>query len=118
MGKTQQIGQFAEDTACDYLQQRGLRIVIRNYRCRLGEIDLIMQDKEGLVFVEVRCRKDDAFGGSLYSITIDKQKKLRRTAEFYLQQKRMTNTAICRFDVIAITSQLGNVSVEWIQNAF
>lgn len=118
MGKTQQVGQAAEEMACDYLQKQGLQLLTRNYRCRLGEVDLIMRDGVALVFVEVRYRNSMAFGGGLYSITINKQNKLLRTARYYLQQKRLTDTIACRFDVIAITSQLGKLTIEWIRNAF
>ena len=118
LSPTQQTGQAAEAMACDYLQKQGLRLVVPNYRCRLGEIDLIMQDEEGIVFVEVRYRNSLAFGGGLYSVTASKQNKLLRTARYYLQQKKLTDTIDCRFDVIAITSQLGKVSVEWVKNAF
>jgi putative endonuclease len=109
----QQTGAAAEQQACDYLQQQGLRLITRNFRCRLGEIDLIMRDKNSLVFVEVRCRKNNFFGGGLDSITTIKQTKLSRAASFYLQHNGLTE-APCRFDAIAITAN----NIEWIKNAF
>ncbi len=117
MGKTQIIGQDAEDLACRYLQEQGLSLIVRNFRCRVGEIDLIMQDKKSIVFVEVRCRKNNNYGGSLQSITYSKQTKLVRTANYFLQQQKLFEKVPARFDVIAITSSAVNSSIEWIKNA-
>jgi putative endonuclease len=118
MSKTQQTGQAAEDIACRYLQQQGLQLITRNYRCRMGEIDLIMQDRDMLVFVEVRYRKNDCCGGSLHSINNAKQIKLLRAASFYLQQNQLTEKAPCRFDVIAINSLQDKHAPEWLKNVF
>lgn len=118
MTLAQQTGQTAENQACDYLQQQGLQLITRNYRCRLGEIDLIMNDKSTLVFVEVRYRNTLKFGGSLQSVTTAKQTKLTRAASFYLQQNKMTESTACRFDVIAIDLIQGKTSVEWVKDAF
>lgn len=115
MGITQQIGNIAEEQACKYLLKQGLKLLTRNFRCKLGEIDLIMQDNNELVFVEVRCRKNNNFGTSAESVTSSKQKKLLRAAEYYLSQMN-DNDRLCRFDVIAITS--GSNTLEWIKDAF
>lgn len=115
MGKTQQAGLAAENAACDYLQKQGLHLVTRNYRCRMGEIDLIMRDDTDLIFVEVRYRKNDSHGGGLQSVNSSKQTKLIRAASFYLQQKRLMDNTACRFDVVAINA---SASIEWIKNAF
>jgi putative endonuclease len=109
----QETGASAENKACAYLQQQSLQLITRNFRCKMGEIDLIMQDKNELVFVEVRCRNNSFFGGGLDSITDSKQKKLIKAASFYLQQKRLTEIA-CRFDAVAISAN----TIEWIKNAF
>ena len=69
------IGQHAENACCKYLQKQGLKLLSRNYRGKRGEIDIIMQDKDSLVFVEVRYRKNNLFGGALASITPKKQKQ-------------------------------------------
>ncbi len=113
MSTAQQTGSVAEDKACDYLQQQGLQLIMRNFRCRLGEIDLIMQDQIALVFVEVRCRNNKLFGSGFDSITNAKQIKLTRAAQFYLQKARLTENA-CRFDAVAISAN----QIEWIKNAF
>ena len=119
MGKTQTTGQAAEDFACRYLIQQGLRLITRNFTCRTGEIDLIMQDKTHLVFIEVRFRNTNLFGGSLASVTSHKQKKLLKTALFYLQHNNLIDKVAGRFDVIAIKGlPLESKNLEWIKNAF
>jgi putative endonuclease len=113
MTLAQQTGSAAENQACAYLKQQGLDLITRNFRCKVGEIDLIMQDKNELVFIEVRCRNNSFFGNGFDSITDAKQNKLIKTANFYLQQKKLTETA-CRFDAVAISAN----NIEWIKNAF
>jgi putative endonuclease len=110
---TKASGDAAENLACDYLQAQGLHLLMRNYRLRSGEIDLVMRDSSHLVFVEVRYRKTQQFGGALYSIDQRKQQKIINTAQHYLQRYRVTLPA--RFDVVAIT---GNNDIQWLQNAF
>ena len=106
-------GRQAEQQACNFLQAQGLRLVEKNYRCRHGEIDLIMHDGEGLVFVEVRYRHSGSFGGALASIDVRKRRKLISTALHYLQARRQRCAA--RFDVIAIDA---NSQIDWVPNAF
>lgn len=112
------IGQDAENMAHDYLLMHGLKLIMRNYQCKLGEIDLIMRDKDYLVFVEVRFRSNQNFGTSSETVTYFKQTKLLRTAQVYLQQHRLTDKVPCRFDVVAITQVGTQPVVEWIKNAF
>lgn len=114
----QQIGQTAENMACDYLLMKGLKLITRNYRCKMGEIDLVMRDKDYLVFVEVRFRRNQAFGTSSETVTYFKQNKLVRSAHFYLQQHHLTDKVPCRFDVIAITQAATHPNIEWVKNAF
>lgn len=97
---TQAIGQAGEDQALAYLQAQGLRLLERNFRCQRGEIDLIMQDGQQLVFVEVRARKNSSHGGAAASVSAAKQRKLSLTAQYYLQ--RLAQLPRCRFDLIAI----------------
>lgn len=118
MSKTQTIGKAAEDLACRYLQKHGLNLITRNFYCRMGEIDLVMQDKDHLVFVEVRFRNTEIFGGGFSSITAHKQKKLLKTAQYYLQQNKLVEKVACRFDAIAISSLQSEANIEWIKNAF
>ncbi len=116
--KTQQTGQLAEKQACDYLQRQGLRLIECNYRTRAGEIDLIMQDKEDIVFIEVRLRNNRHFGSGIDSIDYSKQQKIVKTAMHYLSEKQLLDTVNCRFDVIGISYRQPKVEIEWIQDAF
>ena len=117
----QRRGDSAEDIACKYLQQQGLKFITRNYRCRYGEIDLIMQTVdepfELLVFVEVRHRKTTTYGSGLDSINYHKQKKLNKTANHYLSHQTKNIDQNCRFDVISIDGLLTNNNVTWLKNA-
>jgi putative endonuclease len=113
-------GQRAEDMACQHLQRQGLSLLQKNFHSRFGEIDLIMQHQQTLVFVEVRYRKNRDFGGPAASITPAKQDKIRKTALFFMQKKGREFNA--RFDVLAICgNDLDNpqqLNIEWIKNAF
>jgi putative endonuclease len=108
-------GAEAEQLAATFLQRRGLKLVETNYRCRFGEIDLVCNDQKTLVFVEVRLRGNDAFGGAAASITASKQHKLVLTARHYLQQ--LHASPACRFDVVLLRGLRDN-DIEWIRNAF
>lgn len=119
--KSTSIGQQAEQEALDFLQQQGLKLVTRNYHCRQGEIDLIMQDQNTLVFIEVRYRKNSTFGSSAESVTASKQKKIIHTAEYYLLHESTTKTPACRFDVMAIypsDQPQSSLQFDWIKHAF
>ena len=108
-------GVLAEQLAAQYLQRQGLKLLQMNYRCRFGEIDLILQDGEVHVFAEVRMRSSTAFGGAAASIDARKQAKLIRTAQHYLS--RLRRTPPCRFDAILMRST-GSDNIEWVKNAF
>lgn len=108
-------GALAEQLAAQYLTEQGLKLLHANYRCRFGEIDLIMQDAETHVFVEVRLRSSAKFGGAAASIDARKQAKLLKTAHFYLAQFKCIPS--CRFDAILLQSADIN-KIEWVKNAF
>jgi putative endonuclease len=112
---TKKSGDAAERFAEQFLLARNLETVVRNYRCRFGEIDLIMQDGGTLVFVEVRMRASSHFGGAVGSIHANKQRRLIATAQHYLAGLR--HNPPCRFDAI-LMNELNNASVEWIKDAF
>jgi putative endonuclease len=109
-------GAAAEDLALRYLEAQGLTLVMRNFRCRTGELDLIMRDGGSLVFVEVRSRRYIRYGTPAESVTRAKQQKLLRAATFYLQRQRLDLP--CRFDVVAILRPGGEPHIEWIRDAF
>lgn len=111
-------GEEAEQDACVYLTKKGLKLITKNYRCRFGEIDIIMQDQQSLVFVEVRYRKHNQYGSGAESVTASKQKKLIRSAQWYLQQHPKSNQYACRFDVVSMSEDIqGGSHIDWIKNA-
>lgn len=125
---TKKRGHQIETLVCNYLRQRKLTLITRNYTCRLGEIDLIMSDQSTLVFIEVRYRHNDHFGSSIESVNVIKQHKMIKTAEYYLLSQQLSEKVACRFDVVGVKpspdkwvgnlSKLGPAQVEWIKNAF
>jgi putative endonuclease len=104
-------GDAAEQRALLFLQAQGLTLVERNFRCKGGEIDLVMRDGGSLVFVEVRKRADTRHGGAAASVTARKQARLVIAAQVFLQRYRMPPA--CRFDVIAIDGE----AMDWLKNA-
>jgi putative endonuclease len=113
-GKARARGNLAEALAADYLQARGLRLIERNYSCRLGEIDLILADGPALVFAEVRLRRNLDYGGAAASITAAKRQRILRAARHYLSGRPERP---CRFDVILLDA-LDPARIEWIKDAF
>jgi putative endonuclease len=116
--RTQDIGQLAEQQACRYLEAQGLQLLVRNYRCKQGEIDLIMRGKNEIVFVEVRSRHHADYGSAIESIDQYKQQKLMRAAHHYLLQKKWFDNVNCRFDIIAINPTQPEPTIEWLEDAF
>ena len=106
-------GERAEALAAVWLMERGLRISERNYRCRFGEIDLIARDGVTVVFVEVRSRGSDAYGGAAASITPAKRERLLKTARHYLAG--IEPVPPCRFDALLLTGDPPRI--EWLRNA-
>lgn len=120
---TQRKGRITEQAALDYLRLQGLRLITRNYSCRLGEIDLIMvqhgkPQPKTLVFVEVRYRQSKAYGGAAASVNFKKRARLIRTASQYLQTHSKYQAWPCRFDVVALTGGLDALSINWLVGAF
>ncbi len=112
-------GQKAEHIAARALQKRGYIILERNFRSRFGEIDIIAQKEEYLVFVEVKFRKSDAFGGGIAAVDIHKQDRIRKTAAIYLQ--KISKQPCVRFDVVTLTGSIRfgqKLEIEIIENAF
>lgn len=109
------MGDNAELVAEKYLVSQGLTTLARNFRCRFGEIDLIMQDGDATVFVEVRYRASEQFGGAAASINLAKQRRIATAAEHYLTKFRQPPP--CRFDAILMRT-IDAEGVEWVKNAF
>jgi len=107
-------GAWAEDAAAAFLVKRGLKLLERNYRCRFGEIDLVLRDARTLVFVEVRYRRNHSFGDAGESITASKRQKLLRAARHYMAAHR--EFPACRFDAVLLNGDTREV--DWVVNAF
>lgn len=112
------IGLLGEELALAHLTSHGLNLIVRNYRAKVGELDLVMRDGQTLVFVEVRCRSSQQYGGAAASITWEKRRRLVRAAEHLLMKRAELRRYPARFDVIAIATGEGEAKVDWIKSAF
>lgn len=111
-------GLQAEQTALDYLREQGLRLVTRNFATRRGEIDLVMRERDALIFVEVRYRASAEYGSAESSITPGKQRRLRAAAEAFLQRHDRQGRRAARFDVVTLSGTLTRPNINWIVDAF
>ncbi len=109
-----EIGAVYEKQAVEFLQKKGYEILETNFRCRQGEIDIIAKEKEYLVFVEVKYRKDTRAGSGLEAVDYHKQHKIIQTARYYLYSHQLAEEIPCRFDVIGICPN----KITLIRNAF
>jgi putative endonuclease len=106
-------GENAEQQAHDFLLKQGLKSVARNFRCKQGELDLIMLHDNTVVIIEVRFRKTDKYGSAAESVTHSKQARIIAATHIYLATQKINKPI--RFDVVALS---GNGKIDWIQNAF
>ncbi len=113
------LGQKAEDIAVEFLRAQGLKILARNFRRRLGELDIVAREGDTLVIVEVRMRTDDRYGGAAASVDPRKQRRLIRAAAQLLQQRSDLARLPARFDVVTV-SEVGRnrPRIEWLRHAF
>jgi putative endonuclease len=112
-------GQAAEQSAYTFLCREGLRLVCRNFRCRRGEIDLIMLDGQTLVFAEVRHRSSGSFVRAVLTVDRRKQRKLASAAAMFLAKHRNFGQHTSRFDVVGIDRDANDgIAIEWIKDAF
>ncbi|MGH8051093.1 MAG: YraN family protein [Arenimonas sp.] len=111
-------GENAERAACDFLLANKLLLLERNIRYPFGEIDLLMQDGKELVFVEVRFRRNQRFGGGAESVTSAKQRKMANAAQAWLSSHKQWANAGCRFDVVALDWHENAFRFDWIKSAF
>lgn len=107
-----------EALALAHLEAAGLRLRTRNFRCRLGELDLVMDEADTLVFIEVRYRRSPGFGGGIESVTAAKRQRLVQAASLYLAAHPALATRPCRFDVIAVSGSPGQPRFDWRRGAF
>ena len=121
MMKKTELGAWGEDRAAEYLTENGFRIICRNFRCRMGEIDLIAEKEGILVFAEVKLRKNSLYGEAREFVTAEKQRKLRLAASFYLAGSRRAQNLQPRFDVLEVYAPQGTtglVTINHLENAF
>ena len=116
--RKQAVGAAKEQLACAFLEQQGLRLVASNYRCRRGELDLVMREAGVLVFVEVRFRRSDRHGSGADTVTRVKQARLTSAARRYLGHHPNHAQRACRFDVVSIGSGFNGAELRWIKAAF
>ena len=117
ISKSKLIGNKQELIALKFLTKRHLKLICRNFNCKVGEIDLIMQDGEYLVFIEVKYRKSSSYVNACESVSYHKQKKIIRASTYYLQIKNLYDQIPVRFDIIAIDDHPTH-PINWIKNAF
>jgi putative endonuclease len=110
-------GKRGEELAAAYLAEAGYRIVERNYRCIFGEIDIVAEEREMLIFIEVKSRRSEAYGDPQLAVGHQKQKKISRIAMHYLEEKRLRHRP-ARFDVVAVKLLPAGHKIELIRNAF
>lgn len=115
----QRVGLRAENAAAAYLQAQGALILLRNYRCRCGELDIVAQlGASELAIIEVRTRSSNAYGGAAASVDARKRQRLVRAAQRLLQQRKDLARLHVRFDVIVVADPFGDTQIEWIKHAF
>ena len=115
---TRYIGAQWEDAVLAHLTRTGLALLTRNFTCRLGELDLVMRDRDCIVFVEVRYRSSRARGDGVVSVGRAKRTKLVRAAQIYLLAHPQLAELPCRFDVIGCGGSLQQPQLDWIRSAF
>ncbi len=115
---SQTLGVIGEELAYHFLSGKGYKILLKNYECALGEIDLVAKEKGALVFIEVKTRRSEAFGSPLDSITHQKRHQIVKTAQYYLKRYGIKDVA-CRFDVVSVLMPRDQEPIiEVIQDAF
>ena len=110
----QLLGRYGEDRASDYLQGLGYSILERNWRCRIGEIDIIARDRDRFVFVEVKTRSADGFGHPFESITEAKAARLRRLVAAWCESRQVSGIKV-RLDAISVLVRAGRVNIEHLK---
>ncbi|TKB28161.1 YraN family protein [Desulfopila sp. IMCC35006] len=118
LNRRQRLGKSGEETVAQYLKNMGYTIVVVNYRCKVGEIDIIARDDSVLVFIEVKTRSGLDYGFPAEAVTPRKQRQISRAAQWYLTEKQLLDVP-ARFDVITVLGlDPANYQIEHINNAF
>ncbi|MBR5319348.1 MAG: YraN family protein [Peptococcaceae bacterium] len=113
-----QLGDDSEAIAKKYLEKKGYTFLQANFRCKTGEIDLIMQKENTIVFVEVRSRKSNRYGEPLETVNKTKQEKVRKAAGYYLYIHPQKAKCCCRFDVVSVLWKNSTPQITWLEDAF
>ena len=113
----QLLGRYGEDRACDYLLGLGYQILERNWRCRIGEIDIIAQDRDRFVFVEVKTRSADGFGHPFEAITPQKVARLRQLIAAWCENRQTSGIKV-RLDAVSVLLRGGRVHIEHLKQVF
>lgn len=111
-------GALYEDIALAHARNQGLTLIERNFNCRFGELDLVLREGNVVVFLEVRYRKSQQFGGAMQSIGAQKRERLLKAASLFLQAHPELSRLACRFDVMAIAGTTQQPEINWQRNAF
>ena len=111
-------GHLSEQFARHWLSRQGLKLLTNNYRCKLGELDLVMLEKQCLVIVEVQYRKSDAYGGALESISREKRRRISRATTDFLKHRPQYRHRPLRFDALTLTKPFSALKVTWRRRAF
>ncbi|HOQ15951.1 MAG TPA: YraN family protein [Defluviitaleaceae bacterium] len=111
------IGDWGEDIASDFLEKEGIKIIEKNFRCKLGEIDIIAEEDDYLLFIEVKYRKDLSHGYPREAVTFHKQRTIAKVALWYLKKYNLWHRS-CRFDVLEILGEKPDLKICLIRNAF
>ena len=114
----QVLGRRAEQAACRHLRARGLKVLTRNYRALRGELDIICRDGDAWVFVEVKARTSDAFGGAAFAVPPAKRRQVAKVARHYLAERGLLGRVDCRFDVVLVDAGRRPPEVTHIPDAF
>ncbi|MEW5766888.1 MAG: YraN family protein [bacterium] len=112
------LGEEGEEETVTYLKKRGYTILEKNYRCELGEIDIIAREKNYMAFIEVKTRESLSYGLPQLAVGKRKQRQISRVALYYLTEQGLLGKADCRFDVVAVTKSDKGEQIELIKDAF
>jgi putative endonuclease len=111
-------GRKAERIARRFLEKRGLRLIVANYRCRYGELDLVMHDKRRLIIIEIRYRRDRSFMSPGESIDAAKRQRIARASLHFIQHNPQHQRWPVRFDVVSLSGPLDDTDIDWMPGAF
>ncbi|NLJ88166.1 MAG: YraN family protein [Epulopiscium sp.] len=111
------IGDWGEDIALEFLKKQGVKIIEKNFSCKIGEIDIIAEEDDYLLFIEVKYRSDLSYGYPREAVTYYKQRTISKVALWYLKKYNLWHRS-CRFDVLEILGKAPDLKITLIRNAF